>query len=119
MPLDITQARAVASRMSSAGGRVGAGGAMLLRRTAYAIEGTAKALAPVDTGFLRGSITTTVDGDGRFGSMSAVVGPTAEYGIYQEYGTSTQPGQPYLGPAFDTHAPGYAAALADLAAEEL
>jgi len=59
----------------------------------------AQILAPVDTGALRSSITgtTTRTIDGAVGE----VGPTVEYGIYVELGTSTQPGQPFLGPAFD------------------
>lgn len=119
MPLDTSQARAVASRLKTAGGRVGAQGALVFRRTVLAIEADAKAFAPVDTGFLRSSISSSVTGDGRFGGMTAEIGPTAEYGVYQEYGTSTQPGTPFLAPAFDRQVPGYTAALADLATEEL
>lgn len=119
MPLDTSQAIAVATRLKTAGGRVGARGAAVFRRTVLAIEADAKALAPVDTGFLRGSISSTVTGDGRFGKMTAEIGPTAYYGVFQEYGTSTQPGKPFLTPAFDRQIPGYQAAVAQLAAEDL
>lgn len=37
--------------------------------------------APVDSGRLAGSITTTVE------DTTALIGPTAEYGIYVEFGT--------------------------------
>lgn len=113
--LDASQVRALGSRLTAAGPRVGAQAAAVLRRTAFAIEADAKALAPVDTGALEGSISTTIAGDGRHGAMTVEVGPTVEYGIYQEFGTSTQSGTPFLGPAFDRHAPGYAEALARIA----
>lgn len=116
---DASDVRGYCSRLTASGPRVGAKAAAALRKTAMDIEADAKALAPVDTGALRSSISSTITGDGRMGGMEAVVGPTVEYGIYQEFGTSTQPGQPYLGPAFDRRAPGFAAALARLASEEL
>lgn len=112
--IDTSEVRALASTLASAGPRVGAQAAKAVRKTAYDIEADAKALAPVDTGALRSSISTTISGDGRFGSMTAEVGPTVEYGIYQEFGTSTQPGTSFMGPAFDRRAPGLEAALAQL-----
>lgn len=39
---------------------------------------------PVDTGRLRGSIVSQVDGD------SVAIGPTVDYGIYVEYGTGSK-----------------------------
>lgn len=117
--IDTSQVRALASRMQSAGGRVGARASAALRLTAYGIEADAKALAPVDTGNLVNSISTSITGDGRTGTMTVEIGPTAEYGVFQEYGTSTQPGTPFMGPAFDRRAPGYTQALAQIAASEL
>lgn len=69
----------------------------------------AKILAPVDTGTLRASITgtTTRNVAGAVGE----VGPTVDYGIYVELGTSRAPGQPFLGPAFDRNAPLFEQAL--------
>lgn len=113
--LDISQAVAYSARVRTGAGRLGAAGSAALRRAAYAIQADAQALAPVDTGALRSSISTTVTGDGRFGAMAAEIGPTVEYGIYQEFGTSTQAGQPYLTPAFDRQVPGFQAAIARLA----
>ncbi|GAW54743.1 HK97-gp10 family putative phage morphogenesis protein [Nocardioides sp. PD653] len=114
--LDTSEARAVASQIAAAGPRIGAAGSAVLRRTAAAVQADAQALAPVDTGNLRSSISTTITGDGRTGQMSAEIGPTAEYGVFQEYGTSTQSGTPFMGPAFDRQVPGYTEALAQLAA---
>lgn len=110
---------------------------MALRRTAFAIEADAKVLAPVDTGNLMNSISTTIEGDGRTGKMAAEIGPTAEYGIWVEHGTDPHaipnawgrgsdfgtessfhpgtPAQPYMGPAFDRQVSGYTEALASLA----
>lgn len=109
---DFSEIRALESRMKSAAGHVGAKVAAVVRKTAHDIEADAKALAPVDTGNLRNSISSTITGSGSHGTMTAEIGPTAEYGIYQEYGTSTQPGTPFMGPAFDRRAPGYTEALA-------
>lgn len=55
----------------------------------------AQQLAPVDIGFLRDS--------GKIDTVSADVSVvfTAPYAIFQEFGTSTQTGQPFLRPAID------------------
>jgi len=116
--IDISEVRAISSRLASAGGRVGAKAAAALTKTAFDIEADAKQLAPVDTGNLMNSISTSIEGDGRFGAMSAEIGPTAEYGYYVEAGTSRMGPQPYLGPAFDRRMPPYMAALGDIAATE-
>lgn len=116
---DASEVRALGSRMQSAGGRIGAKASAALRATALAIQNDAKALAPVgDTGDLRDSITVRVTGDGRTGTMAVEVGPTIEYGFYQEFGTSDMAPQPFLGPAFDANAPKYTAALATIAESE-
>lgn len=117
--LDVSEARAVAARVSDAGPRIGAAASAILRKTALDIEADAKELAPVDTGDLQNSISTTITGDGRHGSMSAEIGPTVEYGIYQEYGTSRMAAQPYMGPAYDRRVAGYTSALASAAAKEV
>jgi HK97 gp10 family phage protein len=95
----------------TATGQVGAKVAAVVRKTAHDIEATAKVLAPVDTGNLRGSISTTITGDGRFGSISAEIGPTASYGIFVETGTSRMGPQPYMNPAADRHGPQMDAAI--------
>lgn len=86
------------------------------RRVVQAFSAKTKAdaqvLCPVDTGFLRGSITyeTFFDRTGAVG----IIGPTANYGLFVELGTSRMSGQPYLGPAFDRNEPGFEAALRDV-----
>jgi HK97 gp10 family phage protein len=82
------------------------------------VEGTAKRLAPLDTGRLTASITT-VSGTGQRtkpsgkGAVSTdviaapsdafetFVGSPVEYAAYMEYGTIKTSAQPYLRPALD------------------
>jgi HK97 gp10 family phage protein len=68
----------------------------IVRKTAFLLEGKAKQLAPVDTGFLRNSITTQKLADATY---SVAVG--AEYGIYVEFGTRWMRAQPYFTPAIE------------------
>ena len=73
----------------------------------------AQAFCPVDTGNLRNSIGFEVRGlEGEFG-------PTAEYGMYVEEGTSVMAPHAYVGPAFDRQHPIFATAVAQLADEIL
>jgi HK97 gp10 family phage protein len=74
----------------------------VVRATAFLCQRVAQQRAPVDTGFLRSSITVgRIDG-GRLrpGDLSAQVGPEANYGYWVEYGNSrgAQP-QKYMTPA--------------------
>ncbi|MBQ2663076.1 MAG: HK97 gp10 family phage protein [Clostridia bacterium] len=55
-----------------------------LAQSGETVRADAVANCPVDTGRLRGSITSTVEGN------SAVVGTNVEYGIYVEFGTGSQ-----------------------------
>ena len=109
--IDVSELRALASDLDRAAGRVGADAAAVVRKTAKKIEADAKALAPVGTGNLRNSISTDVEGDGRFTAITAAVGPTAFYGAFVEYGTSQNGPRPYMGPAFERHSPGMVAEI--------
>ena len=81
-----------------------------IRKAALDIEAHAKAKAPVDTGALRGSISTTVANTG----LEAEIGPTVHYGLYVELGTARMAPQPYMGPAADTVEPSLVEALAQI-----
>ncbi|GAP78505.1 hypothetical protein Y09_1333 [Brachybacterium sp. SW0106-09] len=83
----------------------------VVRKVALDTEADAKALAPVDTGNLRGSITTAVQGDG----LRAAVVATASYAHWVESGTSRMAPQPFMGPATDRNAPKFREAMARLA----
>ncbi|GEP40112.1 hypothetical protein NPS01_37750 [Nocardioides psychrotolerans] len=109
--IDTSELRELAVTLRASSGRVGAQAASALRRTAYAIEADAKALAPVDTGNLRSSIDTDIVGDGRHGAMTAEIGPSADYAPYVEFGTSVSAGQAFMGPAFERQVPGFEKAI--------
>lgn len=111
--------RTLGANLGRAAGTVGARGSQVVRATAARVERDAKILAPVDTGNLRNSISTTLTGDGRSKVMSAEVGPTASYGRYVELGTSRMAAQPYLFPALDRHEDNFTAAMARIATEGL
>lgn len=66
--------------------------ALALSKVGFRAEDHVKALAPVDTGRLRGSITHLVD------DRSVTIGTNVEYGKYQELGTSRMKAQPFLEP---------------------
>lgn len=111
----IDEMNTVTADLEAAKGGVGAQGSKVLRRYALEVERLGKRNCPVDTGNLRSSITTSFEGDGRFGAMSAEVGPTAHYGGYVEWGTRYQAPQAYMGPALDRVGPKYVAACEQLA----
>lgn len=114
---DMDEVRTLAVDLSAAGDRVGASAAAVIRKAALDVQAEAQRNAPVDTGNLRSSISTTFTGDGRFSSMAAEVGPTASYGFFVEHGTSRMSGQPFLFPALDRVAPSFEAAMADIIGE--
>lgn len=71
----------------------------LIERRCIMVEAAAKRLCPVDTGRLRASISHVVTVEA--GEVVGVVGSNVDYAPHQEYGTSTQPGTPFLRPALD------------------
>lgn len=76
--------------------------AEIVEAAARQCEAWAKALAPVDTGFLRNSI--------QVGSESYLVWFVkvgAEYAIFVEFGTVTMPAHPYFVPAIEQVRPRY------------
>ena len=114
---DFSELRDLAADLSKAGPEAAERAKVVVRKTALDVEASAKVYAPVDTGFLRTSIgnTVTIGGD----VIEAEVGPTAEYGLYVELGTSRMAPQPYLAPAFDRVEPGFVAAMEQIGGEIL
>lgn len=70
---------------------------LFVAKIAHDLEAWAKAHAPVDTGFLKGSIEAV-----RSGVAEWIVQVGAEYAAYVELGTSRMAAQPYLTPAIET-----------------
>jgi HK97 gp10 family phage protein len=66
----------------------------------------ARSLAPVDTGALVGSITTSFSGNQYVSTGEIIVG--VDYGIYVEFGTMYMAAQPFLTPAVDQVSKEYA-----------
>ncbi len=97
----------LAADLTRAGLTAGVKVAAVVAKAAHDVEALGKAFAPVDTGALRGSITTTIGALG----LSAEIGPSVDYGAYVEYGTSRQAPAAYMGPALDRVSPDFAAAL--------
>lgn len=100
-------------------GQIGTQAAALIRKTAVSIERDGKLFCPVDTGNLRSSISTSYEGDGRFSTFTAEIGPTAEYAVYVEEGTSTQAPAAFMGPALDRNTPAYVAGFEKIAGSVL
>lgn len=65
----------------------------IVKETAFNVEREAKKNAPVDTGRLRGSITTKLD------KLEAEVGTNVKYASFVEYGTSRQAAKPFMSTA--------------------
>lgn len=76
----------------------------------------AKAAAPVDTGFLRGSITGDWEVNGTFVSGEARAG--AEYAWFVENGTSRMAARPFMGPSFERNSAKWLEAMRRLGAME-
>ena len=62
-----------------------------------------KQRTPVDTGQLRGSITTETGSDG--GQVYSDTGPTTNYAEFVEFGTVHQTAQPYAEPGWQAALP--------------
>lgn len=111
MRFDVSEMNKLAVDFDRASGTVGAKASAVIRKTAHDIERDAKIFCPVDTGNLRNSISTGITGDGRFGSIEAEIGPTADYAAFVEYGTSRMAPRAYMGPALDRNTPDFVRAM--------
>lgn len=111
----IDELNTITAELERSNGEIGAKGAQVVRACAAQVEALGKLFAPVDTGHLKGSIGTDFSGDGRFGAMTATIGPTAHYGRYVETGTRYMAPHAYMGPALDRVGPTFVAAAAAIA----
>lgn len=104
--------RTLAADLTKLGARTQLQGTRVLRKTLIDIQAGAQSRAPVDTGYLRSSISHDVTAHGT--ELRGEVGPTANYGAHVEQGTRKQRPQPYLRPATDAALPAYNAALEEI-----
>lgn len=86
---------------------------MVVAKVGHDMQGSAQTYCPVDTGYLKSSISLDVVG------LGFDLGPTAEYGEYVELGTSRMSPEPFLGPAYDQHLPNLEQALGSLGEQVL
>lgn len=98
----------------------------VVKKTCFDIEARAKTAAPVDTGALKNSVYTVTSDSSDYsaGGLPQVPAPADDqtgyvavgmsYGIYQEYGTSHMPAQPYLTPAAEGVRPAFEQAMVAL-----
>lgn len=88
---------------------------LVVAKAAADVEAIAKSFCPVDTGFLRSSIGVDLD----LPAAAAVIGPTAEYGPYVEFGTHRTAPQAFMGPALDRVSPSFVEAIEALGGDIL
>ncbi|ACZ29571.1 phage protein, HK97 gp10 family [Xylanimonas cellulosilytica DSM 15894] len=112
MGFDVHGLRRLAADLRDVAAQAGPVVDLVVRKTAFDIERDAKILAPVDTGNLRTSISTDVAATNS--TVSAEIGPTANYGLFLEVGTSRMAPRPYMGPALDRNTPAFDAAMAQI-----
>lgn len=113
MGFDTSELQALAVDLEKSGAKVIERARLAVAKVALDVEATAKTLAPVDTGNLKNSISSEIDG------LTAEVSASTSYSDYVEYGTSRMAAQPYMGPAFDEHAPNLEKALGQIGEKAL
>ncbi|MFJ2298155.1 HK97-gp10 family putative phage morphogenesis protein [Oerskovia paurometabola] len=118
--IDASELNALAADLSNVAGKIGPKVQTVMRKTARDIEADAKAFAPVDTGNLRSTIGhSDLRTVGQSGTLEVEIGPTANYGVFVEFGTSRMAPRAFMGPAFDRRSPGFVSALEDIVGEFL
>ena len=117
MDVDVSELNRLAREIGRAGEMLHPKARAAVKKVAADIERDAKLFAPVDTGFLRSSIGIDMAGNAYY--SEAVIGPTAEYAPYLEFGTSRMAPHAFMGPALDRHEWEFVAAFDRLAEEAL
>lgn len=114
MGFDASELRNLSAKLGAVPKSAGPLAKIAVKKTAKDIEGTAKVLAPVDTGNLRASVTTSDLRSVSQDSPAAEVVASASYATYLEFGTSRMPAQPFMRPAADLHKPGFEKAMGQI-----
>ena len=112
---DIGELKRLAADLGKASKETTRKASLAVRKSTFDIERLGKQKAPVDTGNLRNSISSTIAPDG----LSAEIGPTAYYGIFVELPTRRTAAQPFMGPAAQEVEPGFVAAMEQIGGQIL
>ena len=103
--VDVSQINQLAVDLAASTAKMAGLARVAVQKACADTKRDAQIFCPVDTGFLRGSIT--YETTQLVAGASGVVGPTASYGGYVEDGTSRMAPQAYMGPAFDRNVPAF------------
>lgn len=112
--IDSSELNKLAADLQGSVPRVGAKVSSVIRKSAKNIERGGRQRAPRKTGALANSISTDFYGSGNSTKgMYAVIGPTARYGLFVEYGTVHTPPHPFMAPAVQAEAANFAKGIED------
>jgi HK97 gp10 family phage protein len=98
-----------ANRFAAIAQQFHAEASQVVRKTTLDVEAGAKRLVPVDTGLLRNSIQSEMEGD-----LTGVVFTAVNYSVFVEYGTSRQSSQPYMTPALEAERHNFVQAMQNI-----
>lgn len=99
--IDTSEVHALAADLRAGADQVEPLARRIMGKTGFDVVATGQQLSPYEFGVLEESIGVDFTADG----LGFEAGPTVEYGLYQELGTSEMAAQPFMGPAFDRHEP--------------
>jgi HK97 gp10 family phage protein len=105
--IDVSEVYALAGDLKRAPAKVRARAETAVAVGGHRVLARMQVNTPVDTGNLKSSESVDVDG------LRFEVGPTADYGVYVELGTSRMAAEPYAGPAFDQELDGILNAIGE------
>lgn len=115
LSVDATGVTHLRQAIEKIGPRVRKEAGVAVRTRAHDIENLAKQNVPVDTGYLKSTIGVALGVD----DLVAVVGASANYAAFVEYGTAKMSPRPYLGPAFEAVRPAFEADIAAIMQDPL
>lgn len=110
----ISDLNTIAVDLVAESGAVTARASVVVRKSAFDVEATAKQLVPVDTHATQNSIFASEPGGAPLGptSLNAEIGPTTDYAPFLEFGTSRMAPYAFMGPALDRHSADFETGMA-------
>lgn len=103
--------RILSNKLPTTAAAYRSGAVVSVEKAGRGIEAAAKARVHVITGTLRRSITTAISN----GGLTASVGPSVEYGLYEELGSRGRGPHPFMRPAAELVFPLFEEEIAALA----